>query len=109
MMIREASRELVTVPCPAPVWRSRPAPKPARILGRLPACPREALAAAVARGNDSYAALSRMINRPDRYLDRFVRDGYPLALTEWEHRVLADYFGVEPRGLGIRDLWLRDK
>lgn len=27
------------------------------------------------------------------------------ALSERDHRLLADHFGVSERGLGIRDLW----
>jgi hypothetical protein len=81
----------------------------ARVLGRAEACPRKALAAAVARLNNpqvTYAALSRMIGRRDGYLACFVREGHPLALGEREHRMLANFFGVDDRGLGVRELWL---
>lgn len=67
--------------------------------------PREALAKVIDAGQDSYAALSRMIGRPDGYLRRFVVDGVPLALRRDEHRRLAEYFGLPERALGIRDLW----
>lgn len=70
-----------------------------------PADPREALAAAVANGTDSYAALSRMLGRPPGYLRRFVVEGTPVAMRPDEHRRLADYFGLTERQLGIRDLW----
>lgn len=68
--------------------------------------PREALAAVVEKGPDSYAVLSRMLDRPPGYLRRFVTDGIPLALRPDEHRRLADYFGLSERALGIRDLWV---
>ncbi len=78
---------------------------PARVLGRVVADPRRALAdAAQARGT-SLASLSRMIGRPYHYLGRFVRAGAPRALRPGEHDTLAAFFGVEPRQLGIRDLW----
>jgi len=46
-----------------------------------------------------------MIDRPDGYLRRFIVDGHPLALRPDEHTRLADYFGLDERGLGVRDLW----
>jgi hypothetical protein len=67
--------------------------------------PRKALAAVIDGGRDSYAALSRMLDRPPHYLRRFVTDGTPIALRPDEHRRLADYFGLPERALGIRDLW----
>ncbi len=67
--------------------------------------PREALASVIDASSDSYAALSRMLDRPAGYLRRFVVDGIPVALRPDEHRRLADYFGLRERDLGIRDLW----
>ena len=67
--------------------------------------PRTALAAVVAGGRNSYAALSRMLGRGDGYLSRFVLHGVPAALRPDEHRRLADYFGLDERALGVRDLW----
>ncbi len=67
--------------------------------------PRTALAAVIDNGRDSYAALSRMLGRGDNYLRRFVTNGVPAALRADEHRRLADYFGLDERGLGVRDLW----
>lgn len=67
--------------------------------------PRTALAAAIDGGRDSYAALSRMLGRSDGYLRRFVTDGVPAALRPDDHRRLANYFGVDERALGVRDLW----
>ena len=67
--------------------------------------PREALAAVIDSSRDSYAALSRMLDRPPHYLRRFVVEGSPRALRPEEHRRLADYFGLTERALGIRDLW----
>jgi hypothetical protein len=68
--------------------------------------PREALAAVIDGSRDSYAALSRMLDRPSHYLRRFVVEGSPSALRPDEHRRLADYFGLSERALGIRDLWI---
>lgn len=67
--------------------------------------PRAALAAAVSASTVTYAALSRMIGRPDGYLSRFVVDGCPKALRADEHKSLAEFFGMDERALGIRDLW----
>lgn len=67
--------------------------------------PRIALAAAVSTSAVTYAALSRMIGRPDGYLSRFVSKGCPKALRSDEHRSLAEFFGVDERALGVRDLW----
>ena len=78
---------------------------PPRVMDKREACPRRALEAAQAADGASFAALSRMIGRPDHYLSRFVRDGHPKALTADEHRYLAMFFGVDERGLGVRDLW----
>ena len=81
----------------------------ARVLGRAEACPRKALAAAVARQNNpqvTYAALSRMIGRRNGYLATFVREGHPAALNAADHRMLANFFGVDDRALGVRDLWV---
>lgn len=81
----------------------------ARQLGRIDkreADPRTALATAIDSGRDSYAALSRMLGRSDGYLRRFVTSGVPAALRPDEHRRLADYFGLDDRGLGVRDLWV---
>ncbi len=76
-----------------------------RITSRDVACPRTALAAAVAGSSSSYAGLSRMIGRDDGYLARFVREGVPVALPADVHGTLATFFGVHPRLLGVRDLW----
>lgn len=67
--------------------------------------PRTALAAVIDGGRDSYASLSRMLGRSDGYLRRFVSGAGPAALRPDEHRRLADYFGVDQRALGVRDLW----
>lgn len=77
------------------------------VLDKREACPRRALRAIVAASPYSYAELSRMIGRHDRYLAAFVRNGTPAALTEREHGALADFFGVDSRALGVRLLWSR--
>jgi hypothetical protein len=46
-----------------------------------------------------------MLGRGDRFLRRFVVHGVPSALHPDDHRLLADFFGVEERALGVRDLW----
>jgi hypothetical protein len=74
-------------------------------IDKREADPRIALATAIDGGRDSYAALSRMLGRSDSYLRRFVLYGVPAALRPDEHRRLADYFGLDERGLGVRDLW----
>lgn len=71
--------------------------------------PRAALATAIDTSTDSYAALSRMLGRSEGYLRRFVTDGVPIALRPDEHRRLADYFGMDERALGVRDLWTGGK
>lgn len=81
----------------------RPAPRPK--IDKREADPRAALAAVIGRGSESYAALSRMLGRWDGYLRRFVTDGEPAALRPDEHRRLADFFGLDERALGVRDLW----
>lgn len=75
-----------------------------RIDKREP-CPRRALKAIVEASPYSYAELSRMIGRYTDYLSAFVRGRGPRALTAFEHRALSQFFGVDERGLGIRDWW----
>ena len=89
----------------AGVFRRSPKNLPPRIDKRN-ADPRTALAAVVDASPDSYAALSRMLGRSEGYLRRFVVDGTPIALRPDEHRRLADYFGLDERALGVRDLWV---
>lgn len=67
--------------------------------------PRIALLTAARARRTPLAGLSRMLERPPGYLARFVREGVPIALTRREHSILADFFGVDERGMGIRDLW----
>ena len=87
--------------------RRRPAPLPRRhSIDRREPDPRRALAAAAERRGTALADLSRMIERPAGYLGRFVRDGHPRALKVEEHQLLAKFFGVDERGLGVRNFWL---
>lgn len=88
--------------------RRPPMSRPASVDKRE-ADPRKALAAIMAGQGDrvTLAALSRMLDRPSGYLGRFVADGVPAALRQEEHTRLADFFGVDQRALGIRDLWRR--
>ena len=62
--------------------------------------PRDAVATLAARKGDSLAALSRMLNRGPRYLDRFVREKRPHRLTDDEQLRLADYFGADAQDFG---------
>lgn len=85
--------------------RAGPPKRPPLIDKRNPD-PRTALAAAIDDSPESYAALSRMLGRWDGYLRRFVTEGEPAALRPDEHRRLADFFGLDERALGVRDLWV---
>lgn len=51
----------------------------------------------------SLAAVSRMLDRPDRYLSDFVRLGRPAALEDRDRRALAQFFGVSEVELGGDD------
>lgn len=88
--------------------RRPPAARPPSLDKREPD-PRKALATIIAGQGDrvTLAALSRMLDRPSGYLGRFVADGVPAALRPEEHARLADFFGVDQRALGVRDLWRR--
>jgi len=87
--------------------RKRPAPAPTRqSIDRREPDPRRALAAAAERRGTALADLSRMIERPAGYLGRFMREGHPRALKVDEHQLLAKFFGVDERDLGVRTLWL---
>lgn len=85
-------------------WR-RAARRAGGLADRREPDPRQALAIAVEGSGHSLAEFSRMLGRGSGYLARFVREGVPVALSARDHQALADYFGVDPRGLGIRDLW----
>lgn len=88
----------------APARATRPAEHRGAIDRREPD-PRIALAKVIDASRWSYAALSRMIDKPDRFLRRFVLHGVPTALQADDHRRLATFFGLEERDLGVRDLW----
>ncbi len=77
-----------------------------RITDWREACPRRALKAIVDASPYTYAELSRMLQRHHSYLATFVRLGKPAALTDREHRTLSDFFGLDERALGVRELWL---
>lgn len=62
--------------------------------------PRCRLAELVAADNSGYAALSRLIGRPDGFLRRFVVDGVPSRLRDKELALLAAYFGIAEQELG---------
>ena len=76
-----------------------------RAVLRNEPCPRKALAAAARAGGFSLAELSRVIGRDEGYLQRFVREGCPLALGREQHMTLAAFLGIDQSQLGIRDLW----
>jgi hypothetical protein len=52
------------------------------------------------RDKETYAGLSRMLRRDDRYLDTFVRAGRPERLTARDIETLAGYFRIDQRLLG---------
>lgn len=87
--------------------RSSAADAERRAVLRSEPCPRKALAAAAEAGGYSLATLSRLLGRDEGYVQRFVRDGCPLALAPDDHQKLADFMGIAPVRLGIRDLWRR--
>lgn len=62
--------------------------------------PKAALAALIARHDESYAGLSRLIGRNDAYLQQFVQRGSPRRLAEADRKLLAAYFGVDEAVLG---------
>lgn len=86
--------------------RKRPAPTSTPKLDKREADPRKALATAADARGTALSALSRMLGRPSGYLSRFVREGHPRALSATEHATLSAFFGVDERGLGVRDLWV---
>lgn len=85
--------------------RGRPRPAPRPRIDKRGADPRAALAAAIGMSGESYSALSRMLGRSDGYPRRFVVDGVPRALEPDAYRRLAEFFGLDVRALGERDLW----
>ena len=62
--------------------------------------PHERLAELVEASRSSYAALSRMIDRPDGFLRRFAIDRVPSRLRDGERELLAAFFGVGEHELG---------
>ena len=48
---------------------------------------------------------ARVIDRDEGYLQRFVREGCPLALAPDHHKTLAAFMGIDVAKLGIRNLW----
>ena len=80
--------------------------RPSPAIDRREADPRKALASRAAARGHSLAALSAMLRRSPGYLGRFVRNGVPLALSERDHRLLADVLATDERGLGVRELWV---
>lgn len=62
--------------------------------------PHQRLADLVAHDSGSYAALSRMIGRPDGFLRRFAIDRVPSRLRDDERQMLAAYFDIGEHELG---------
>jgi repressor LexA len=62
--------------------------------------PRAALDALVATSGESYAALSRMLQRNEAYLQQYVKRGTPRQLAERDRKLLASYFRVDEAVLG---------
>lgn len=65
-----------------------------------PAMVRATLTRQKIRYGETFAGLSRMLKRDDRYLSRFVREGKPERLTDREIELLAGYFRIDPMLLG---------
>ena len=57
--------------------------------------PRAVLDALVAKSGESYAALSRMLQRNEAYLQQYVKRGTPRLLAERDRKLLASYFRVD--------------
>jgi hypothetical protein len=53
--------------------------------------------------NESLAALSRLINRPEGYLGRWVREGKPEWLESPDRKKLARYLGIDETEIGWPD------
>ena len=62
--------------------------------------PRAVLDALVIKSGESYAALSRMLQRNDAYLQQYVKRGTPRLLAERDRKLLASYFRVDEAVLG---------
>jgi len=62
--------------------------------------PRLALDRLVAAKGESYAALSRMLDRNPAYLQQYVKRGTPRTLPERDRKLLASYFRVSEAMLG---------
>jgi len=62
--------------------------------------PRAVLDALVAKSGESYAALSRMLQRNEAYLQQYVKRGTPRLLAERDRKLLASYFRVDEALLG---------
>lgn len=62
--------------------------------------PRTRLRQLAAERRVSLAGLSRMLDRPERYLSNFARRRRPTALDARDRRILALFFGVNEVELG---------
>ncbi|MEP7004942.1 MAG: S24 family peptidase [Sphingomonas bacterium] len=62
--------------------------------------PRAVLDALVAKSGESFAALSRMLQRNEAYLQQYVKRGTPRLLAERDRKLLASYFRVDEAVLG---------
>jgi repressor LexA len=62
--------------------------------------PRAVLDALVIKSGESFAALSRMLQRNDAYLQQYVKRGTPRLLAERDRKLLASYFRVDEAVLG---------
>lgn len=61
---------------------------------------RSTLQTLCAERGESYAGLSRLLDRNDAYIQQYLRKGTPRRLPERERRILARYFGVAEAALG---------
>jgi hypothetical protein len=62
--------------------------------------PRAVLDGLIARGNDDYSSISKLIGRNAAYIQQFIKRGTPRVLNEIDRGVIARYFGIEETLLG---------
>ena len=64
---------------------------------------RDALRRLIEERREDYAGLSRLLGRNSAYVQQFIKRGTPRRLSDDDVKLLANYFGVNPEELGVRD------
>lgn len=59
------------------------------------------LAAAIAQMGASHASVSKLLDRPPRYIGRHIREGVPALLADRDAKLVADFLGTDPRRFGL--------